>query len=397
MLKKLTFVLCCYAILIAISVAAFAQTAKSHGFLLQDEAQLSRLKTQYKAGDTAITASINRLIADADKALNSGPFSVTLRKTKMAPSGNPHDYVSQAPYWWADPSKPDGKPYIRKDGERNPEIYQLHDDSQMGEMVQAVKKLSFAYYFTGDEPYALKAATLMDTWFIAADTKMAPNFNYAQYVPGVNDGRGTGIIESRGLADIPDALAMMHDSKSLTANLQSGVKQWFAEYLKWLQNSKNGKDEKAAKNNHGTFYDVQVVDFALFTGDDKLAREVIEKRTISRMETQFTTDGKQPLELERTKSWGYSNMNLDGWCRLAVLADHLNIDLWHTEKDGRGIKKSIEFLMPTLLKQQEWAYKQIEPIGYGETLTICRFADGKYPDIDFQKVFKMYHQPMPWM
>jgi len=387
---------CLYVILIAASFNAFAQNG-SHGFLLQNEQQLSALKTQYKAGDAAITASINTLIADADKALTAGPFSVTLHKTKMAPSGNPHDYMSQAPYWWADPSKPDGKPYIRKDGERNPEIYLLHDDSQMGELCQAVKKLGFAYYFTGKEQYAQKAASLMSVWFINADTKMAPNLNYAQYVPGVNDGRGTGIIESRGLVDIPDAVAMMQDSKSITTDLKSGVKQWFAEYLKWLQTSKNGKDEKAAKNNHGTFCDVQVVDFALFSGDDKLAREVIQKETMARMETQFTVDGMQPLELERTKSWGYSNMNLDGWCRLAVLAGDLNIDLWHTEKDGRSIKKCIEWLMPFLLKQKEWTYKQIEPIGYGETLTICRFADGKYPDIDFQKVFKMYHQPLPWM
>jgi hypothetical protein len=124
---------------------------------------------------------------------------------------------------------------------------------------------------------------------------------------------------------------------------------------------------------------------------------VIQKETIARMSVQFTPDGRQPLELERTKSWGYSNMNLDGWCRLAVLADDLGIDLWHTERDGLGIKKCIEYLMPYLLKQKEWTYKQIEPIGYGETLAICSFAADKYPDLDFQKVFKMYHQPKPWM
>ncbi len=397
MLKKINFKRCLPVILIMAGLNASAQTKVATGFLLQNEQQLSILKKQYNSGDTTITREVDILLADADKALTAGPYSVTLHKTKVAPSDNPHDYMSQAPYWWPDPSKPDGKPYIRKDGERNPEIRLLHDDSQLHELCESVKKLSFAYYFTGNEKYAQKAASLMSTWFIDADTKMAPNFNYAQYVPGVNDGRGTGIIESRALANIPDALAMMADSKSITDNTRAGVKQWFSEYLKWLLTSKNGNDERGAKNNHGTFYDMQVADFALFCGEDNVAREAIQNRTIARMDVQFTTDGKQPLELERTKSWGYSNMNLSGWCMLATLADHLDIDLWHTEKDGRGIKKCIEWLMPYILKQKVWPYKQIEPMGYSEMLDICSLAEGKYPDVDLKMVFKIYPQPTPWM
>jgi len=397
MLKKLTLIQCLTGILLVTSIKSFSQTGNTNGFLLQDERQLSALKKQYGAGDAVVTNEINTLLADADKELTSGPYSVTLHKTRVAPSGNPHDYMSQAPYWWADPTKPGGKPYIRKDGERNPEIRLLHDDQQLNELCMGVKKLGFAYYFTGKEQYVKKAASLMRAWFIDTATKMAPNLNYAQYVPGINDGRGIGIIESRALAVIPDALVMMQDSKDITAGLKTGVKKWFAEYLQWLQTSKNGNDEKGSQNNHGTFYDFQVVDFAIFTGDEKLARNVIQQRTIARMDTQFTKDGKQPLELERTKSWGYSNMNLLGWCKLAVLADHLGIDLWHTEKDERGIKKCMEWLLPYLLKQKEWTYKQIEPMSFGEALSSFSLADGKYSDIDFQKVFKLYPQPKPWM
>jgi hypothetical protein len=396
MLNKLSFITCLYLILITAGINASAQT-KTTGFILQNQQQLAALKKQYKAGDATITKQVNILLAEADKALAAGPYSVTLHKTKVAPSGNPHDYVSQAPYWWADPSKPDGKPYIRKDGERNPEINQLHDDSQLKDLCESVKKLGFAYYFTGKEQYAQKVANLMAVWFVDAATKMAPNLNYAQYIPGINDGRGIGIIESRSLSNIPDALAMMQDSKSITGSLQAGVKQWFAEYLKWLQTSKNGMDEKGSQNNHGTYYDMQMVDFAIFSGDEKLAREVIQNRTISRIDTQFTVDGRQPLELERTKSWSYSNMNLMGWCKLAVLADRLNIDLWHTEKDGRGIKKCIALLTPYLLKQKQWAYKQIEPMSNDDLLMICNLAKDKYHDIDFQKIFTTYPQPMPWM
>src|SRR4051812_28551220 len=148
---KLRFKQYLFLFLVIASANTFAQNKMASGFLLQNEQQLSAFKKQYQAGDTAISNQIKSLLADADKELTQGPYSVTFHKTRIAPSGNPHDYVSQAPYWWADPSKPDGKPYIRKDGERNPEIYLLHDDSQLNDLCRAVKKLGFAYYFTGKE------------------------------------------------------------------------------------------------------------------------------------------------------------------------------------------------------------------------------------------------------
>jgi hypothetical protein len=382
--------------LIVIGVKLYAQT--NDGFLLQNGNKLLDIKKQYQSGNAAIVNDVNKLLTDADKALNSGPYAVTLRKTKTAPTGDIHDYVSQAPYWWADPSKPDGKPYIRKDGERNPEIYLLHDDSQMNQLCKVVKLLGFAYYFTGKETYAKKSADLLTIWFISKETRMNPNLNYAQYIPGLNDGRGTGIIESRGLSAIPDALVMMQDSKSISPALNIGVKAWFTDYLKWLISSKNGKDEMAATNNHGTMFDLQVIDFALFTGDKKLAYDAFVNRTLKRIDEQFTPEGKQPLELARTKSWSYSSMNLNGWCKLAVLAGRANIDLWHKEtNDGKSIKKCLEYLMPYLLKQKPWTQQQIEPMNYDELLEICSLAADKYPDMDFKKVFAMYKEPLPWM
>ena len=387
----------CISYLFVLILTGFNAFAQSN-YILQNETKLAAAKKQYQAGDADAVQSVNALIADADKALKAGPYSVTLHKTRIAPTGNPHDYVSQAPYWWPDPSKPDGKPYIRKDGERNPEISLLHDDAQLTNLCVDVKKLGLAYYFTGKPEYAQKAADQLRIFFMDADTRMNPNLDYAQYIPGINDGRGIGIIESRALANIPDAFAMMQDSKALSPAVKAGVKQWFAQYLTWLQTSKNGKDEHESQNNHGTIYDMQVIDYALFTGDTKLAHNILQKQTVLRMDTQFTVDGRQPLELARTKSWNYSCMNLDGWIKLAILGDRLNIDLWHIKtKDGRGIEKCIAWMLPFLLKQKEWTDKQIEPINYGAMLNICSAAEGKYPSIDLQKVFAMYPRPKPWM
>jgi len=382
-----------FLFMLFICFTGFAQRkAGKTAFILLDEQALYNCKQQYQNKDTATLAQVNALIANADSLLNTGPYSVTFNKTKLAPSGNKHDYVSQAPYWWADSSKKDGKPYIRKDGRRNPEIYLLHDDSQMGHLCNNVQQLTLAWYFTGNEKYAKKIKSLLQVWFIDPATSMNPNLNYAQYIPGLNDGRGIGIIETAGLTVIPDMLAILQSSPNINNSLVSGVKQWYKQYLNWLLTSKNGKSEHSQINNHGTYYDMQVVDFALFTGNSTVAKSTLQNSTIPRIDQQFTTDGAQPLELIRTKSWGYANMNLWGWCRLAKMAALINIDLWHEQTiDGKGIKTAINWLIPYALSKKAWNHEQIEPITYGTFTRIVHAAAVVYPD----DIFKQYLDQHP--
>ena len=69
--------------------------------------------------------------------------------------------MSLGPYWWPDPNKPDGLPYIRRDGERNPEISSDYDAPRFGALTGAVTTLALAYYFSDDEKYAARAALLL--------------------------------------------------------------------------------------------------------------------------------------------------------------------------------------------------------------------------------------------
>jgi len=359
-------------------------------FILQNEQKLVTYKQLYKNKNKNAVREVDLLIAEANKALTSGPFSVTFQKRKLPPGGDIHDYMSQAPYWWPDSSKPDGKPYIRKDGRINPERDLSKDRGQMVYMSSNARQLALAYYFTGNEQYVKKAADLLRVWFIDTATRMNPNLNFGQYIPGINDGRGIGIIETVGLTNIPDALAMMQQSKYLTANFVTGIKQWFNQYIEWLINSKNGKEERSQINNHGTYYDMQLADFALFIGDKALAQKVIKEQTIARIDQQLTVDGAQPLELVRTKSWGYSIMNLVGWCRLAVIADKISIDLWNTTTvDGKGIRRMFEWFTPYLLKEKTWKYEQIESFSYDNILTIYSLANSKYANA-FETVLNKY-------
>jgi hypothetical protein len=386
-LKKLSALL--LLLFVMFNKLSFAQQKTS--FLLVDEQLLAKSRQLLKQGDKEASAKINAIISRADSALTQGPYSVTFNKTKTAPSNDKHDYVSQAPYWWADPAKPNGLPYIRKDGERNPEIYLLHDRSQLGDLCTAVKQLAFAYYYTGNEKYALKAKTLLQTWFIDSATRMNPNLNYAQYIPGLNDGRGIGIIESRELTAIPDAIALLNGSNAADDKFINDIKDWFKAFADWLQNSPNGKDEHSQLNNHGSYYDVQMIDYSLFTGDQKTAVQLLQNTTIARIEKQFTPEGAQPLELARTKSWDYVNMNLYAWCQLAILADHVNIDLWHKQTaDGRGMKAAVKWLIPYASGEKKWKNQQIASFEYEQLKFIMDKASAQYPDLSFSGVFKKF-------
>jgi hypothetical protein len=252
-------------------------------------------------------------------------------------------------------------------------------------MEGAVRTLSLAYYFKEDENYAAKATQLLRAWFLDPATRMNPNLQYAQFIPGVNTGRGIGLIETRGLTDIVDAIGLLAGSKSWTAADQKGLEDWFTRFLQWMQESRNGREENAAKNNHGTFYDVQAMSFALFVGRNDLAKQIAETAKEKRIALQVEPDGRQPLELERTKAWSYSNMNLDGLMQLARLAESVQVDLWNYQtKDGRGIRVALEYLYPYATEDRQWTFQQIGGFEAKSFFPLWRRAAAHYQDQKFK-------------
>jgi hypothetical protein len=227
-------------------------------------------------------------------------------------------------------------------------------------MANMAETLSLAYYFTGNEAYAAKAAQTLRAWFMDSATRMNPNLQYAQAVLGVNNGRGTGLIESRALTRVVDAAGLLAGAQSWTDTDQHQLQEWFARFLQWMQESRNGHDEAAAKNNHGTYYDVQVASYALFIGRNELAAEILRAARQKRIAVQIEPDGRQPLELVRTRAWGYSVGNLAGLMLLASLGETVHVDLWDFQtSDGRSIRKALDYLAPFCLGQAKWPYAQI--------------------------------------
>jgi hypothetical protein len=347
-------------------------------FLLDGE-RLQEGRRRARDGDPRVQVALRDLLRNADRALEEGPFSV-MHKTLTPPSGDKHDYISFGPYWWPDPDQPDGLPYIRKDGETNPESRTTASDRvPLGRMISAVETLAQGYFFTGEERYAAHAAVLLRAWFLDEATRMNPHLRFGQAIPGRTEGRGIGIIDTRGLTDVVDAVGLLAGSQAWTAADQRGLLAWFDAYLDWLLTSPHGTDEDETRNNHATWYDVQVMSFALFAGRDDVARRVARAAAGRRIATQIEADGRQPHELARTKSFDYSVMNLAGMFELAALAARLDVDLWgFRTPEGAGLQGALDYLEVHTRTDREWPYPQFGRVRRSQLLPLLWRADRVY-------------------
>jgi hypothetical protein len=328
--------------------------------LLLNGRYLQRVRASLSRREPRFTRALEALIDDADRALAVKPMSV-MDKAVMPPSGDKHDYMSQAPYWWPDPARPDGKPYVRRDGERNPEIARISDHDNLGRLVDTVSTLALAFHLTGREPFAAHASLLVRTWFLLPETRMSPHLRYGQGIPGITEGRGIGMIETRGLPELLDGVTLLEASRSWTAGDHAQLQKWMEAYLTWAIESTHGQEEARNGNNHETWYDVQVASLALFTGNRDLATRVLSGSQ-QRIARHVEKDGRQPRELERTRAWDYSIFNLTAFFHLATLGDRVGVDLWHfVTPDGRSLRTALDYLIPFARGDRRWPYQQVTP------------------------------------
>ncbi|MEO7309261.1 MAG: alginate lyase family protein [Chitinophagaceae bacterium] len=328
-----------------------AETSDSSTAMKMPEDKLVKVKIGNSIDD-------KKQISEDEKLLTHQVFTV-MGKTGMPASNDKHDYLSLAPYFWPDPSRKDGMPYMRKDGEVNPETRNHFTDfNEWNELTDAVGTLCKAYGLSGEKKYLVQTSNFIKAWFIAPATRMNPNLDYAQGVRGVNNGRQFGIIEFGGIAEILMAMQQLQNAGEADAAFTSAFKNWLQDYAGCLQTSKLGKLEAGASNNHGTTYDAQLSNILIYLGEIPELMKLLEQVKIKRIATQIEPDGKQSEELSRTRAFSYSILNLNGLTQLAILGKKYGVDIWGFETaDGRSIKKACDFLIPYLNKS--WDYDQI--------------------------------------
>jgi hypothetical protein len=295
------------------------------------------------------------------------PIQTVVDRTNATPSSDPHDYVSYARYYWPDPAKPDGLPYINHDGQHNRAQVAKGDHERLGTFCTTVEKLAAAWHVSHDEAAARRAGAWLRAWFISPATRMNPHLNYAQVRLGhdQNHGSPSGVLDARGFAQVIDALRLLEDSAALTTEETQTIRAWFSTYLEWLQTAKTAQAEHAAKNNHGSWFLAQIIPIARYVGRDDLARRLCEEDK-ARLASQIRPDGSQPEELRRVDGLGYSVFNLEAQTRVARLAATLGIDLWnYTAPNGASLRQAVAFLQPFNRSPEKWPHRQKAAIKAG--------------------------------
>ncbi|MEY2430241.1 MAG: hypothetical protein QOJ40_3126 [Verrucomicrobiota bacterium] len=294
-----------------------------------------------------------RILKAAQRAMAMKPLTITTFRARLS-EGGPNDFYSNGDYWWPDPAKPDGLPYIQRDGESNPNNFSDHRRVLM-RLRDAVAALGAACRITGEDRYVTKAVELLRGFFLDAQTRMNPHLKYAQAIPGRSPGRGIGIIDTLHLVEVPMAIQAMEQSAALPGDVLAGVKQWFREYVDWMTASQNGREEAAAGNNHSVAYWLQIAAFADLTGDKPRLTECRRQFKEVFVPKQMAADGSFPAELKRTKPYGYSIFQLDNMTTLCQVLSTPEDNLWTFElPDGRGIRKAMGFLYPYLADKSKW-------------------------------------------
>lgn len=293
-----------------------------------------------------------RIVHVAETALASEPRSITSAVNPRS-AGGPNDFSSEGDYWWPDPANA-AAPYVRRDGLTNPDNFVAHRQLLLG-FARDFGALAAAYKVSGDERFAVAAVRHAHKWFVEPATRMNPSLLYAQAIKGRVTGRGIGIIDTLHLAEVALGIEALRGSKALTPAEDGALTGWFRDYLKWIRTHPYGIEESKAENNHGTCWTLQAACFARLTGDEAVLAECRRRLKEIHLPTQMAPDGSFPLELERTKPYGYSIFNLDVMAALAVVVSTPgeNLMTWALP-DGRSLVKGVEFLAPYVADKARW-------------------------------------------
>lgn len=300
--------------------------------------------------------SKSRILQKAEISLTDPIPHITDEVCSNSP-GSIHDYCSNGDYWWPDPDSRNGLPYIRRDGESNPDNFNSHRII-LRQMRTTVVNLAYAYVLTKEERFAERSVRILKEFFLIETTRMNPNLSYAQAIPGSCAGRGIGIIDTIHLADIPFVIQAIKDSLAMTDGIYRGLKKWFSKYLGWMLTDENGIEEMNADNNHSVCFFMQAAVFSLFTDNERMAgfcREHFKNVLLKQMDV----DGSFPRELGRTKPYNYSIFIVDNLVTICHVLSTPKDDLWkYEDSEGRSIRKAIDFIFPYVADKRKWPYAQ---------------------------------------
>ena len=310
------------------------------------------------------------IIGNANLALMQKPITITAERCERS-AGGLHDFYSEGDYWWQNPDDPNG-PYIQRDGQSNPQNFTAHRKAMI-QFSQIIGSLASAYLITKNEKYVKQAFKHLNAWFINENTRMDPSLLYAQAIKGKATGRGIGIIDMIQMIEVAQGIRVMEKAKVVNSKDLTKIKQWFTDYLTWVTTHQYGIDEREAKNNHGTCWVMQVAIFAKLTDNQELIEYCKNRFKNVLLPNQLKADGSFPLELARTKPYGYALFNLDAMTTTCHILSDSKENLWDYKlSEGQNLRKAIEFMYPFIADKNTWAFKK--DVMYWDDLPVAQPA-----------------------
>lgn len=306
--------------------------------------------TESRSAIKKIDLNTKKIVANADTYLNQVPVPIT---TYISPrsEGGRQDFHSEGDYWWPDPKNPAG-PYIRKDGQTNPDNFVKHRQL-MRDLNKWVSTLVAAYQITGNQKYADHAMEHLEAFFLNEKTLMNPNLRYAQAIKGKVSGRGIGIIDTIHLIEVAKAIEKLGILGFLKGEKLTALKEWFNQYATWMNTHPYGLKEKNHGNNHSTWWAAQLAAFAHLAGREDLM-EVAREQFKKLISAQMAEDGSFIDEMARTKPYIYMLFHLEGYSTLCEIASTPEDNLWEYKGKNGGVFKSWNFMLPYIEDKSKW-------------------------------------------
>ncbi|KAJ7720916.1 chondroitin AC/alginate lyase [Mycena metata] len=323
--------------------------------------------TYIAAGNFVNTSSDAQqtVVSWAEYLSASGPWSVTT-KAIVAPSGDKHDYMSWAPYWWPNCTGVGNTteltpqqiwvtcPYVNRDGQFNPDRLTINDIGGFFNLSDAVlyNALAFSFENKSSSVYSQNIVKFIDAWFLNNDTYMNPNLNYAQMNRGPTGqvGTHTGVLDLKGMVKIVSGILILRkrNCTDWTTEIDTQLNAWTTKYIAWLETNKLGIDECASLNNHGSFCFNQLAALKLLVNDVPGSVNTSNTFFHGIYQGQINSTGDQPFEASRTHPYHYRNYNLGAMitnARLLKYADPTSNPWNITTKDGTTIQDALNMVM----------------------------------------------------
>jgi hypothetical protein len=315
---------------------------------------IASFSTGFGQTDALFEKEKARVLRLAEVYKNLDPITVSASFSPRS-AGGKNDFYSEGDYWWPNPDDPDG-PYIRRDGLTNPDNFTAHREAMI-RFSQISGALGSAYLVSGKEEYGNALIPHLRAWFIEPDTRMNPNLLYGQAIKGVLTGRGIGIIDTIHLMEVAKAVQAIASAESLNSGDLIQIKAWFSDYLNWIFTHPYGIAERDNGNNHSVSWAMQAAVFAELVGNDEVLTYCREMYKTQLLPDQMAADGSFPLELARTKPYGYSLFTLDAMTTICQVLSTPEENLFEFKSaNGRSIGLGISFLSSYVKDKSTWSF-----------------------------------------